>query len=152
MEKLPNIIIPLSELGKYCKSSKQALEQIQKKYREISNLREDVIKHFKKTEEGVALKQIASEGQIVFDEKNDCIRLNYRNDQYVGRTIKFEAPPKKPFVPRLPSLDSKTANILLSGKLLSDEEKRQFLKTQFGLDFVDSALFKASPTHSLKEG
>lgn len=92
----------------------------------------DLIAAYKASPRGVGLAEVAKLGSYRGD------KLNFSWDQYNNMIVSLEfVADDQPSLAQ-PYLDPKTANMLLSGKLLSDDEKRVVLK-RLGLDFTAPA-------------
>lgn len=95
----------------------------------VDKARADLIAAYKASPRGVGLAEVAKLGSYRSD------KLNFSWDQYNNMIVSLEfAADPQPSLAQ-PYLDPKTANMLLSGKLLTDEEKRVVLK-RLGLDFT----------------
>lgn len=93
----------------------------------VDKARADLIATYKASPRGIGLAEVAKLGSYRSD------KLNFVWDQYNNMVVslEFSADPQ----PSLQAyLDPKTANMLLSGKLLNNDEKRVVLK-RLGLDF-----------------
>lgn len=98
----------------------------------VDKARADLIAAYKASPRGVGLAEVAKFGSFRTDKLN--FSWDQHNNMVVG--LEFAADPQQHVAQ--PYLDPKTANMLLSGKLLSDDEKRVVLK-RLGLDFTDPA-------------
>lgn len=94
----------------------------------VDKARADLIAAYKASPRGIGLAEVAKLGSYRSD------KLKFSWDQYNNMVVslEFAADPQQHVAQ--PYLDPKTANMLLSGKLLNDDEKRVVLK-RLGLDF-----------------
>lgn len=94
----------------------------------VDKARADLVAAFKASPRGVGLDTVAQLGAY----RNDRLNISWAPNNIMVVSLQFEAAPN--LTPTQPYIDPKTANLLLSGKLLSEDEKRALLK-RLGLDF-----------------
>jgi hypothetical protein len=130
MKNRPDILIPLANIGSASPECGEALKDWQKAISEAEGKRKALEAVYRNTPEYAALTRLVGYAAAP-SIGADGIRISGSSASYSGGIL-WEHKPD----PYAGMLDPKTLNMLLSGKLLTDAEKRQLL-ARHGVTFDD---------------
>lgn len=126
----PDIVIPLADIGRASPECEQALKEWQAALRGAEEKREELALAYRQTPEYAALKRMVSYNcHPTITEEG--IRISGSIPSYNGGILWDTKTQVANYY-----LDPKTLNMLISGKLLTDAEKRKLL-ARHGVTFDD---------------